>query len=193
MCLLPTSYLQSMTYTVKCNRDRQCVFFVHQIYSQSHIQSNAVVCRCFATKDSVSPLQLESITLNLVKERMQFVMQGQTMSLLEYFKPEKNYGQSHSQYSNMQPTAWGAETCNTSLFTCSQHTHILQGPIISKGYRLVGLVSKASALRAEDPEVWFSLVQWGFFLVELYQWLKNWHSSGYPARCLACVYCDWVR
>ena len=24
----------------------------------------------------------------------------------------------------------------------------------------------------------------GFFRVELYQWLKNWHSSGYPARRL---------
>ena len=25
----------------------------------------------------------------------------------------------------------------------------------------------------------------GFFRVESYQWLKNWHSSGYPARRLA--------
>ena len=25
----------------------------------------------------------------------------------------------------------------------------------------------------------------GFFQVESYQWLKNWHSSGYPARRLA--------
>ena len=24
-----------------------------------------------------------------------------------------------------------------------------------------------------------------FFQVKSYQWLKNWHSSGYPARCLA--------
>ena len=44
--------------------------------------------------------------------------------------------------------------------------------------RLVSLVVKASASRAEDP---------GVFWVESYeyQWLKNWHSSGYPAGRLA--------
>ena len=32
--------------------------------------------------------------------------------------------------------------------------------------------------------VQFPLAPWGFFWVKSYQWLTNWHSSGYPARCL---------
>ena len=51
-------------------------------------------------------------------------------------------------------------------------------------YRLVGLVVKASASRAEGPGFESRLRQ-DFFGVESYQWLKNWHSSGYPARRLA--------
>ena len=43
---------------------------------------------------------------------------------------------------------------------------------------------KASASRAEDPGFESRLSQ-DFFRVESYQWLKNWHSSGYPARCVA--------
>ena len=46
-------------------------------------------------------------------------------------------------------------------------------------YRLVGLVVKVSASREED--LGFDRI----FQVESYQWLKNWHSSGYPARRLA--------
>ena len=42
---------------------------------------------------------------------------------------------------------------------------------------------KASASRAEDPG-FESRLRWDFFGVESYQWLKNWHSSGYPARRL---------
>ena len=50
--------------------------------------------------------------------------------------------------------------------------------------RLVGLVVKVSVSRAEDP--WFeSRLRRDVFGVESYQWLKNWHSSGYPARRLA--------
>ena len=51
--------------------------------------------------------------------------------------------------------------------------------------RLVGQVVKASASRAEDPEFESHLRRDFFFGVESYQWLKNWHSSGYPARRLA--------
>ena len=51
-------------------------------------------------------------------------------------------------------------------------------------YRLVGLVVKASASRAEGPG-FKSRLRRDFFGVESYQWLKNWHSSGYPARRLA--------
>ena len=46
---------------------------------------------------------------------------------------------------------------------------------------------KASASRAEDPG-FESRLRRDFFGVESYQWLKNWHSSGYPARRLACQY-----
>ena len=43
---------------------------------------------------------------------------------------------------------------------------------------------KASASRAKDPGFESRLRQ-DFFGVESCQWLKNWHSSGYPARRLA--------
>ena len=43
---------------------------------------------------------------------------------------------------------------------------------------------KTSALRGEDPGFEFRLC-WDFSRVESYQWLQNWHSSGYPARHLA--------
>ena len=52
-------------------------------------------------------------------------------------------------------------------------------------YRLVGLVVKASTSRAEnlrfESQAW---IRQDFFRVKSYQWLKHWHSSGYPARCL---------
>ena len=54
----------------------------------------------------------------------------------------------------------------------------------TSGDRLVGLVVKASASRAEDPG-FESRLRRDFFGVESYQWLKHWHSSGYPARRLA--------
>ena len=43
---------------------------------------------------------------------------------------------------------------------------------------------KASASRAEDPG-FESRLRRDFFGVESYQWLKSWHSSGYPAGPLA--------
>ena len=51
-------------------------------------------------------------------------------------------------------------------------------------HRLVGIVVKASASRAEDPR-FESCLRQDFFGVESYQWLKIWHSNGYPARRLA--------
>ena len=51
-------------------------------------------------------------------------------------------------------------------------------------YRHVGLVVKAFASRAEDPGFESRLPR-DFSGVESYQWLKNWHSSGYPASRLA--------
>ena len=50
--------------------------------------------------------------------------------------------------------------------------------------RLVGVVVKASASRPEDPG-FESRFRRDFSGVESYQWLKHWHSSGYPARRLA--------
>ena len=51
-------------------------------------------------------------------------------------------------------------------------------------YRLVGLVVKASTSGAEDPG-FEPLLRRDFSGVELYQSLKHWHTSGYPARRLA--------
>ena len=51
-------------------------------------------------------------------------------------------------------------------------------------HRLVGLVVQPSASKAEGPG-FESRLRRDFFGVESYQWLKNWHSSGYPARRLA--------
>ena len=45
-------------------------------------------------------------------------------------------------------------------------------------------IGKASASRAEVPG-FESRLRRDFFGVESHQWLKNWHSSGYPARRLA--------
>ena len=50
--------------------------------------------------------------------------------------------------------------------------------------RLVGLVVKVFASRAEDPGFESRLCR-DFSGVESNQWLQNWHSSGYPARRLA--------
>ena len=50
--------------------------------------------------------------------------------------------------------------------------------------RLIGLMVQASALRAKDPR-FESRLRPDFSGVESYQWLKKWHSSGYPARRLA--------
>ena len=72
------------------------------------------------------------------------------------------------------------------LCTCLRNWHGF-----SPCYRLIGVVVKASALRVEDPG-FESCVRQDFFWVKSYQWLKNWHSSGYPARRLVSVYFDWV-
>ena len=48
---------------------------------------------------------------------------------------------------------------------------------------LDSLVVKAPASRAEDPR-FESCLRQDFSRVKSYQWLKNWHSSDYPARCL---------
>ena len=51
-------------------------------------------------------------------------------------------------------------------------------------HHLVGFVVKVAASRAEDPG-FESHSRRDFSGVKSYQWLKNWHSSGYPARNLA--------
>ena len=59
--------------------------------------------------------------------------------------------------------------------------------------RLVGLVVKASASRAENPG-FESHLRRDCFGVESYQRLKNWHSSGYHARGLVLLgrCSDWL-
>ena len=54
----------------------------------------------------------------------------------------------------------------------------------SVAYHLIGLVVKAFVSRVEDPGFESGLC-WNFSGVESYQWLKSWHSRGYPARRLA--------
>ena len=49
---------------------------------------------------------------------------------------------------------------------------------------LICLVVMASASRADNPG-FESRLQQDFSGVESYQWLRSWHSSGYPARRLA--------
>ena len=68
-----------------------------------------------------------------------------------------------------------------------------QAHVPLREYHLVGLVVTASARRAEDLG-FESCLEWDFCRVMSYQWLRNWHFSGYPARHLA-VYgqCwDWL-
>ena len=57
------------------------------------------------------------------------------------------------------------------------------GTPISLVHHLIGLVVKVSAWRVKDPGFKAHLRRY-FFGVESYQWLNNWHSSGYPARHL---------
>ena len=68
-------------------------------------------------------------------------------------------------------------------------------------HRLVGLVVKASTSRVEEPG-FESHLRRDFFGVESYQWLKNWHCSGYPPGVIGSVlapvgpvsvYFDWVK
>ena len=66
---------------------------------------------------------------------------------------------------------------NLDTVLSADRTHIINS------YRLVGLVVKTSASRAEDPE-FESLSRWDFLGVGTYQWLKIWYSSGYHARRL---------
>ena len=74
------------------------------------------------------------------------------------------------------PVAENTESLSTHTVCTSTLPHCL--------HRLVGLVVKASASRAEGPG-FESRLRRDFFGVESYQWLKNGHSSGYPARPLA--------
>ena len=71
--------------------------------------------------------------------------------------------------------------------SCPFNPHTQQHKGLASYYRLVqvvGLVVKASASRAEDLGFESRLRQ-DCSRVESHQWLKNWHSNGYPARCLA--------
>ena len=72
------------------------------------------------------------------------------------------------------------------LYLTVMITHVIWKPILwpLASDRLVGLVVKASASRAEGPGLESRLTR-DFLGVESYQWLKHWYSSGYPARCLA--------
>ena len=68
-------------------------------------------------------------------------------------------------------------------YNARRHRHKLQ-TISLKGRPPRWPSGKASASRAEGPGFECRLRR-DFFGVESYQWLKNWHSSRYPARRLA--------
>ena len=76
-----------------------------------------------------------------------------------------------------------AHTCMQESFVRSYHLGAsLSVPF--KHDRLVGRVVKVSTSRAEGPG-FKSRLRRDFFGVKSYQWLKHWHSTGYPARRLA--------
>ena len=83
--------------------------------------------------------------------------------------------------SSWQHVHWGSELVSRRRRrNCSQDTRTSTA---TSSHRLVGLVVKASSSKAEDPG-FESRLRRDFFGVESYQWLQNWHSSGYPARRL---------
>ena len=92
--------------------------------------------------------------------------------------------------SNQQPTTsvWSLSfrrfSCNRPKPKCPLVTnHATVVASLCTLNRLVGLVVKASSSRAEDAG-FESRLRRDFFGVESYQRLRNWHSSGYPARSL---------
>ena len=67
------------------------------------------------------------------------------------------------------------------LLTCIE---LLSIHILRRIASVVGLVVKASASKNVRFRAQFPFVPWGFFWVESYLSVKNWHYSGYPARRL---------
>ena len=72
--------------------------------------------------------------------------------------------------------------CNFTAWLCQSPQNRRLSSVVSWAPCFVLLTQCAS--RAEGPG-FESRLRRDFFGVELYQWLKNWHSSGYPARRLA--------
>ena len=73
-------------------------------------------------------------------------------------------------------------TCSTGdKYSDWPPTHI--NSLLCPPNRLAGLVAKASTSRADGPG-FESRLRRDFSGVESYQWLENWHSSGYPAKRL---------
>ena len=68
------------------------------------------------------------------------------------------------------------------LNPCHKHHPDISAILVTSPiHYLAGLVVKASASSSWRSGVQIPLAM-GFFRVESYQWLKTWHSSGYPAR-----------
>ena len=87
-------------------------------------------------------------------------------------------------------------TCTTDIYLWHRWSYMVLSMCLLHWGCMLGVVDtpwpgppgwrngKASASRAEDPG-FKSRLHRDFFGVESYQWLKNWHSSVYPARRLA--------
>ena len=73
------------------------------------------------------------------------------------------------------------------LATAINYSSVLLWLLLYSSYTLISLCIAGTPRwpsgKAEDPK-FESRLRRAFFGVESYQWLKNWHSSGYPARRL---------
>ena len=76
------------------------------------------------------------------------------------------------------------------FFSCLVRGSTVLVSFVIHGHRLAGLVVKASASGVEDPGL-ESRLRRDFVRVESYQWLKKWHSSGYPVRRLVFLSQRW--
>ena len=119
------------------------------------------------------------LLLNTHDTNMEFLqLNGPLLDIFLFFSKTKIFHSHPCMY-----TCWCcAALCHKSMLCCSFlffskcklcELHCWLPPHWPSG--------KASTLRAEDPGFESRLCQ-DFFGVESYQWLKNWHSSGYPAR-----------
>ena len=150
-------------------------------------------------------LQLEGENLVLESEEENVVLESEGDPVgvwWAYYRFIKSTFSTYFAIDCSKPSGGRAFTISLLLTIVSLLTYgpdRIQKSSSSSSYRLVGLVVKASASRAEGPG-FESRLRRDFYGVESYQWLKHWHSSapGVIGSALGLVgpvsvYCDWVR